>query len=233
MLKIVALLLVSVTIMSAQPEGTWINMRFIEELKAKKSVLKAMSILRADELLVIRAVRQRDSTITLFASRTFDDGVQTEVSTKTVGGVGDQRRITALGQTWLLGIDKAKGEYLALHSTVDSNALPDVFAYIPSKNQNADFIYQRVLNSATLSGTYQDAKGKIYAFSSLQHAKTPKLEFNYRIIVMPDKPYQIMEVVSDKPKPTRYAYEVSGDQLSISTFKSNGSLKPLYKLKKQ
>lgn len=244
----VCLLFVSVHFLSAQPttgsapltrtvsqdgslpEGTWINMRVIEDLKSTRSVTNALGLLRPDELLVLRAVRQPDSTVTLFTSQNLDEGLPTEVVVTPVKGIGDQRRILALGKTWLLGIDKAKGEYIAVHSTVDSNAKPDVFAHIPSRNQNADFIYQRVMNSATLSGTYHDAKGKVYSFSSLQHATTPKLEFNYRIIAAAGKPYQIMEVVSDKPKRVRYAYEWSGDTLVISTFKKNGSLKPLYKL---
>lgn len=235
------LFLVSVHFLSAQsttenapggslPEGTWINMRVIEDLKANKSVTNALSLLRPDEFLVIRAVRQPDSTVTLFTSRELDEGLPTDVVIRTAKGIGDQRRINAFGKTWLLGVDKAKGEYIALHSTVDSNAKPDVFAYIPSRNQNADFIYQRVMNSATLAGTYRDAKGKVFSFSALQRATTPKLKFNYRILAAPGKPYQIMEIVSDKPRPVRYAYAWSGDTLVISTIKKNGSLKPLYKL---
>ncbi len=208
-------------------------MRIIEDLKASKSITNALALLRPDELLVLRAVRQPDSTITLFTSRDLDEGVSTQLVVTTAKGIGDQRRFTALGKTWLLGIDKAQGQYIAVHSTVDSNAKPDVFAYIPSRNQNADFIYQRVLNSATLSGTYHDAKGKVYTFSSLQSAKTPKLEFNYRIVAAVGKPYQIIEVVSDKPKRVRYAYEWSGDRLTMSSFARNGSLKPMYRLKRK
>ena len=217
----------------SMPEGTWINMRFIEDLKANKSITNALALLRPDELLVLRAVRQPDSTITLFTSRDLDEGVSTQVVVTVAKGIGDQRRIVALGQTWLLGIDRAKREYIALHSTVDSNAKPDVFAYIPSRNQDADFIYQRVMNSATLSGTYHDAKGRVFAFSPLQHAKTPKLEFDYRLITAPGMTYQIMEVVSDNSRRQRYAYEWSDDTLVISTFRKNGSLKPLYRLKRK
>jgi len=214
------------------PEGTWINMRFIEELKTNKSITKALAILRPDELLILRAAPQRDSSIILYTSRDLDEGVATEVVINTVKNLGDQRRINVLGQWWLLGLDKAMGEYVAIHSTVDSNAKPDVFAFIPSRNQNADFIYQRVLNSATLSGSYRDAKGRPFTFSSKQEAKTPTLGFRYRIEPAPGMSYQIIEEVSDKPKRLRYAYAWIDDELVVSTFRKNGTLKPLYKLKR-
>src|SRR5690606_28537013 len=140
---------------------------------------------------------------------------------------GEQRRISLFGQSWVLGITKARGEYIAVHSTVDSNAKPDVFAYIPSRVQKADFIYQRVLNSATLTGTYEDAKGNPYTFTSLQHATLPKLEFDYRILVAPGKPYQIMEIISDKLQRVRYAYAWSDDTLTISPLSKKGALKTL------
>lgn len=214
------------------PEGTWVNMRFIEDLKANKSLTKALGILRPNELLVLRAVRQTDSVLLFYTSRELDEGTPTDIVITQRKGLGEQRRITAFGETWLLGITRARGEFMALHSTIDSTAKPDVFAYIPSKNQNADFIYQRILNSSTLTGSYTDAKGKKFTFSSLQHAVTPKLEFNYRILPAPGKPYQIMEIVSDKPKRVRYAYEWKGETLVISTFNKNGTTKPLYKLKR-
>lgn len=144
--------------------GTWINGRFIEVLKQTASVATAMEAVSAQVPLWIK-IDSTHSDGNIDVAYDVDEVRELLLlRSQLVGpelqwGIGD-----AVGPMWLVTLDQPQRSFIALHDLDSLENKPHVFGRMPSKNQDPDFLIDRMINASVLAGTYADKAKKSVVF---------------------------------------------------------------------
>lgn len=144
--------------------GTWINGRFIEVLKQTASVASAMEAVSAQIPLWIK-IDSTHSDGNIDVAYDVDEVRELLLlRSQLVGpelqwGIGD-----AVGPMWLVTLDQPQRAFIALHDLDSLENKPHVFGRMPSKNQDPDFLIDRMVNASVLAGTYSDKAKKTIVF---------------------------------------------------------------------
>lgn len=144
--------------------GTWINGRFIEVLKQTASVASAMEAVSAQVPMWIK-IDSAEGDGNIYVCYDVDDVRQLLLlRSQLVGpelqwGIGD-----AVGPMWLVTLDQPQRAFIALHDLDSLENKPHVFGRMPSKNQDPDFLIDRMINASVLAGTYIDNAKKSVVF---------------------------------------------------------------------
>jgi hypothetical protein len=147
----------------SEMHGTWINGRFIEVLKRTASVASAMEAVPSNVAMWI-SIDTTDKDGNIDMAYDFDDVRQMLLlKSQLVGpelqwGIGD-----AVGPMWLVTVDQQQ-MFIALHDLDSLENKPLVFGRMPSKNQDPDFLLDRMINASILAGTYTDPKKNTVEF---------------------------------------------------------------------
>ncbi|RPI67647.1 MAG: hypothetical protein EHM43_07080 [Ignavibacteriae bacterium] len=186
-LSSVMMLFVAVTVGSAQEygelHGTWINATFIEVLKRTASVATAMEAVSATSPLWVKI----DS-----ANKDGDVEVAFDLSSRKpmlllkaqlIGpelrwGLGD-----AAGPIWLVTADEEQGTFIALQVLDSMGNAPKVLGKLPSRNQDPDFLIDRMINASVLAGSYVDDRKKSVVFNTDMTATWAGKSYKVRIDV--------------------------------------------------
>lgn len=118
---------------------------------------------------------------------------------------------------YIMTLDPKAAEYIALHETADLAKHPEVYAKIPTKNLDPDFVVQRILNSSILSGIWLDTGGREYVFNSTLLAEWPEAEFEYRFGIDDTTSHDHIVITKGDGKGKRYAFKFHQQQLNLFT----------------
>lgn len=150
---------------AAEFAGTWYNAEFMNELKKTSSVSKACAELKhgapvflqisIDDSLGVVSVGVSPVATT---QMTMKRVLLNQMGYKWVVGTTDKTH-------WLITIDNDKHNYIVIHNLDSMELNPIVLGKLPSKNQDPDFLLQRMLNSSIVVGNYADVKGRIHVFN--------------------------------------------------------------------
>jgi hypothetical protein len=164
---------------SAQPDlgGFYLHKTFIDSMKAKRSVVRALQSVPSPQPLAMAFTAADAAAFNAVVFPSAFDSTTTVVSKRDVKNVGEHY---VVGR-FIITYDTASMQYIALVNMDSIEAPPTVYARIPSKRTDAGFVLQRAANSAMLSGMWKDGKGRVYSFSKDMIAKWPNGTFPYAL----------------------------------------------------
>lgn len=155
---------VSATSQLSLLHGTWVNARFMEGLKRSHSVAWTMQNL-PDNVPLWVSIDTTDRKLAM--SLAYDFG-KPESMRLFQAEFGDLGRRWAIGEgnnpTWMITPDVQYGQYVSLHWLDSLESNPIVLGRLPSRNTNPDFLLQRMIISALVTGNWQDSAGVQYDF---------------------------------------------------------------------
>jgi hypothetical protein len=172
-------LALSITVTSAQTDlgGFYLHKTFIDSMKAKRSLVRALHTVRSPQPLAMALSASDSGAYSAMVFSSAFDSTATMVAKRAIKNVGDHY---ALGR-FIITYDSLSMQYLALVNMDSIEAPPTLYARIPSKRTDAGFVLQRAANSAMLTGTWKDAKGRTYTFGKDMIAKWPGGTFPYML----------------------------------------------------
>lgn len=185
--RLVLVFLALVIVASAQEyrdlHGTWINAKFIEELKRTASVAAAMEAVSATAPLWVRIdSADQDGNVDV----AFDLSSQKQMVLLKAQLIGPELRWglgDAVGPIWLVTADQEQGTFLALHVLDSMGNVPKVLGKLPSRNQDPDFLIDRMINASVLAGKYVDDRKRSVVFNTDMTATWAGKSYQVRIDV--------------------------------------------------
>lgn len=160
-------------------DGVWVQAKFIDHLKATRSVpaaLKAVPVPSLPLAFVITSVH--DSITACKTAPSVRDSAMVPLPWMNVQGFGKH---FVFADRWVITNDTLNGQYIALYDKTNAIDTPIVYAGIPSKNRSLGFVIPRIINLSVLVGTWKDSAGASYSFYADQRATWPAGTFNYKI----------------------------------------------------
>lgn len=168
----VVLMMIAMAVSSATAQeyrdlhGTWINATFIEVLKRTASVATAMEAVSATSPLWVKIdSANKDGDVDV----AFDLSSQKPMMLLKAQLVGPELRWglgDAVGPIWLVTADQEQGTFIALHVLDSMGNAPKVLGKLPSRNQDPDFLLDRMINASVLAGSFVDDRKKSVVFNN-------------------------------------------------------------------
>lgn len=197
--------------------GTWVNARFMEGLKRSHSVAWTIQNL-PDNVPLWVSIDTTNSKLTISLAYDFGKPESMRLFQAELGELGKRWAIgEGSNPTWMVTPDVQYGQYVSLHWLDSLESNPIVLGKLPSRNTNPDFLLQRMIISALVTGNWQDSAGVQYDFKPnatvIWRGKNHTVEMK---VVVPS--YDVyMTLVDSRGSSSSYHVERSADVLVLTS----------------